>query len=403
MQLLPLVSLALAVLTLASPSRHHPVSLDIFGPQLTKHSWNSSPPEWTHLGSPPDNHSIRLRIGLKQSNIDSLIDHLYQVSDPDHTRYGQHLSKEEVENLVKPAPESVEHVENWLSAHELDIYSKECDMERSPAGDWIIINVPVRKAEKMLDTSYGIYQHKRDLTNRVVRSLSYSLPRSLHSHIDVITPTTMFGTMRAMKSTSFVQSSVSPVPASEGVEESGPSGFSVPASCNTKITPDCLARLYGTKGYVPKATKKNAIGIAGYLDEFANDADLQASILPLNLNLLININHNRQAFEKEFKPEAAGSGFTLVQLNGGGNNQSDPGVEANLDIQTTIGLTFPTPNIYYSTGGSPPFIPDDSTPTNTNEPYDKWVQGLLKQKKIPGVVSTSYDDDEQSVPPDFAA
>lgn len=206
-----------------------------------------------------------------------------------------------------------------------------------------------------------------------------------------------------MKSTSFVQTDVAPVPASEGVEENGPSGFSVPASCNTKITPDCLARLYGTKGYVPKATKKNAIGIAGYLDEFANDADLQASILPLNLNLLININHNRQAFEKEFKPEAAGSGFTLVQLNGGGNNQSDPGVEANLDIQTTIGLTFPTPNIYYSTGGSPPFIPDDSTPTNTNEPYDKWVQGLLKQKKIPGVVSTSYDDDEQSVPPDFAA
>ncbi|EEB97955.1 hypothetical protein MPER_02627, partial [Moniliophthora perniciosa FA553] len=37
---------------------------------------------------------------------------------------------------------------------------------------------------------------------------------------------------------------------------------------------------------------------------------------------------------------------------------NDPGVEANLDIQYTIAMSFPTPNTYYSTGGSPPFIPD---------------------------------------------
>lgn len=149
-------------------------------------------------------------------------------------------------------------------------------MERSPSGDWINLNVPVRLAETMLNTRYGVYQHKRELSNRVVRSLSYSLPRSLHDHIDLITPTTMFGSTRSMKTTSFIQNGISPVAAiSNGADQKGPSGFDVPASCKTMITPDCLAKLYGTRGYVPKETKRNSIGIAGYLDEFANLADLQ--------------------------------------------------------------------------------------------------------------------------------
>ena len=92
----------------------------------------------------------------------------------------------------------------------------------------------------------------------------------------------------------------------------------------------------------------------------------------------------------------------MIEFNGGQNNQSEPGVEADLDTQTTTGLTFPTPNIYFSTGGSPPFIPDDNTPTNTNEPYDKWIEGVLSLDKIPPVISTSYGDDEQTVPEDFA-
>ena len=92
----------------------------------------------------------------------------------------------------------------------------------------------------------------------------------------------------------------------------------------------------------------------------------------------------------------------MIEFNGGQNNQSDPGGEANLDVQTTAGLTFPTPNIYFSTAGSPPFIPDDTSSVNTNEPYDKWIEGVLSLDSIPPVVSTSYADDEQTVPIDFA-
>ena len=56
---------------------------------------------------------------------------------------------------------------------------------------------------------------------------------------------------------------------------------------------------------------------------------------------------------------------------GGVNNQTldEAGAEANLDTQFAFGISFPTPATFFSTGGSPPFIPDSGTPTDTNEPY----------------------------------
>lgn len=62
---------------------------------------------------------------------------------------------------------------------------------------------------------------------------------------------------------------------------------------------------------------------------------------------------------------------TSFRRKGGQNNQSSAqaGVEANLDVQFALGISFPIPGMFYSTGGRPPFIPDEHTPTNTNEPY----------------------------------
>ena len=39
------------------------------------------------------------------------------------------------------------------------------------------------------------------------------------------------------------------------------------------------------------------------------------------------------------------------------------------DTQYAFGLTYPTPGTFYTTGGSPPFIPDALETTDSNEPY----------------------------------
>lgn len=274
MKLLAFVSLALSLLAIAKPTPN----LDQFGPLVTKHAWHGHPSAWNHLGPASDSHVVRMRIGLKHSNMNAVYDHL---SDPSNWSDG-HLSKAEVQDYVQPHPESVEAVEAWLVAHGLDMHSSACAMERSPAGDWISLNIPVRTAEVMLGTQYGIYEHKDDSSHRVLRTLSYALPASLHDHVDVVSPTTYFGRIKPMSSTVFRLGPPAPVPASEvGKTYNGPAGLAVPASCNTSITPDCLAKLYGTDGYVPRSTGENKLGITGYLEQYASFSDLKVPLFSI--------------------------------------------------------------------------------------------------------------------------
>jgi tripeptidyl-peptidase I len=115
----------------------------------------SQPNGWIKHDVPvPADHRITLRIGLPQNNFAELERHLNEISDPDHWRYGDHLSKEEVETLVAPHPQSLDAVDAWLSSHGISIH----DIERSPAKDWAIVKVPVALAEVMLDTvSHSAY------------------------------------------------------------------------------------------------------------------------------------------------------------------------------------------------------------------------------------------------------
>ncbi|KAF8917410.1 subtilisin-like protein [Mucidula mucida] len=347
---------------------------------VEKHAWAEIPPGWEYHSTPSPDHVFEMRIGLKQDKIDQLISMLYEISDPSHASYGNHLSKEETDALVAPHPDSVESVETWLLHHNINA---EDATFRSSAGEWLTFPVTVAQAEAMLGAKYQVYRHTAS-SSYVVRTLSYSLPRHLHGHVDLIAPTTYFGTMRSMKATNFIQGFVD-------TDEEDPIDLNdflnplavPPASCATAITPSCLKILYNTVNYTPQAANRNTLGVAGYLDEFANRADLQT-------------------FFRTFLPAAVGANFTTVRVANGGDDQNDPGVEANLDIQYTEGMSFPTPNIYYSTGGSPPFIPDSQTPTNTNEPYLDWLNFIMAQSTVPQTFTTSYGDDEQTVPSDYA-
>ena len=183
-------------------------------------------------------------------------------------RYGDHLSKEEVDELIAPSSTTVESLEAWLAYHEIDPLSS---LSRTDAGDWVTVTIPIGKVEDMLDAKYRVYKHV-NTGETVVRTTSYSLPDILHEHISVIAPTTYFGTMRAMKSQIFKGPFSDRVPAPKSPEAGAP------ASCASEITPACLFSLYNATGYVPAATNKNVLGVAGYLDQFANYADLQVRI-----------------------------------------------------------------------------------------------------------------------------
>lgn len=131
------VPLLLSTFALASPKSVNKIKESIEPPR-----------EWINMGAAPAEHMIALQIALPQSNFDILEQHLYEVSDPSHARYGEHLSKQEVEELVAPHEDSVNAVTEWLEQHGIGAG----EVSRSAAGDWVRARVPVDLAEKMLDT-----------------------------------------------------------------------------------------------------------------------------------------------------------------------------------------------------------------------------------------------------------
>lgn len=159
-------------------------------------------------------------------------------------------------------------------------------------------------------------------------------------------------------------------------------------------TPECIRTLYGTINYKPQVPDKNGIALANYLNETNKRSDIYK-------------------FLSLFRPEAADAAntFELITIAGAPDDQgpytaaelkAGTNIEGNLDAQQILSIGWPTPLTAYSTGGSPPFIPDLNEDTNTNEPYLVFLNYILAQKSIPQVLSTSYGDDEQTVPLSYA-
>jgi tripeptidyl-peptidase-1 len=191
------------------------------------------------------------------------------------------LTKDEADKLVAPHPDSVNLVMSWLSYHGIDPITQ-IHHSSAGGGDFIFFSVPVPDAERLLNTKYNIYYHQES-NSYAVRTLGYSLPRILHDHVALVTPTTYFGNVRSMKSTYLLEPIIPDVDG--GTVSLHNTNLETPSSCQIVITPDCLRALYNTTSYVVKANGTNKLGVVGYLGEFANQADLQ--VLALDSQLLI--------------------------------------------------------------------------------------------------------------------
>jgi tripeptidyl-peptidase I len=229
-----------------------------------------------------------------------------------------------------------------------------------------------------------VYQHKDG--TRLVRTTSWSLPQSLHDHVTTIQPTTAF--LRASPK----GSSVFDVPVDMALMQAteAANATTIKGSCNfSGMTPKCLRTLYNTINYKPQCSHNNSIAFNNFLGQVSNRTDART-------------------FLQNLRPDAVDSAFAVTQISVNGGPVDDgtvgSGAEGNLDLETILGLVYPTPVTLYTTGGSPPFQPDKFTTTNSNEPYLTWLLFLRDQdiNTVPKVISTSYGDHEQTVPRSYA-
>ncbi|EMC91834.1 hypothetical protein BAUCODRAFT_306249 [Baudoinia panamericana UAMH 10762] len=356
---------------------------------------HSVPPQWKKLRKAPADHTISLRIGLTQASFSELEKRLFEVSDPANERYGQHLSAEEARNLAKPSAEALSAVHDWL--HDSDV--RPDTLTYSPSRDWITVALPVAKIEQLLNTEYHVYEN--DEGTKLVRTPEYSLPRGLHRHIDVIQPTNYFGHPKAMAQTlRVVDADIEPhldlTPPDYPWHRTKPlspySTANLSAVCDeSAVTNLCLRTLYRTVDYVPQVPELNSVAMTAYLNETANISDFHVFLSRQRKDASLNYTYNYTTIN---------GGINFQSLETTYYDQRDN--EANLDAQTIGGFIYPTDFRVYSTGGSPPYTPDISTPTNTNEPYLEWLAYMLALDSPPHTISTSYGDYEHTVPYSYA-
>ena len=230
------------------------------------------------------------------------------LTRPYGCRYGAHLSKEQVAELVAPHPDTLELVGSWLAHHEVPSSA----VSITHGGNWLTIyNVPLTQANALLGAEYQSYYHA-EMNETVIRTISYALPAALHEYVQTVAPTTYFGAPRALWQTSRLVSNGPKLPNGDRELQDASATFvpgtPVPPSCSSAITPTCLRMLYNTLTYLPRATSKNKLGVTGYLREFASQSDLTS-------------------FLTRFRGDAAPAQFSVVMVNGGINNQSQPGIE----------------------------------------------------------------------------
>lgn len=167
----------------------------------------------------------------------------------------QHLSYDEVNDLVKPTEETLDLIHEWL------INNGVSEFNYSPAKDWVNIHIDVEFAERLLDAEYYVFEHKDG--TRLSRAKSWSLPKHLHEHVDTIQPTTSF--MRAIKKQDPAVVPDAPWPFEGYVPPTDPV---LAKACSINgTTPLCFQTLYKTLGYKQKVPGKNQIGFNNFLAE----------------------------------------------------------------------------------------------------------------------------------------
>ncbi|ERF71269.1 hypothetical protein EPUS_05321 [Endocarpon pusillum Z07020] len=334
------------------------------------------PDGWIQGAAPAASTPLKLRIAVHQPRQAEFEQLVIDMSTPDHPSYGQHMKRDQMKAFLRPSKEVSEAILGWLRSEGVP----EADIEDD--GDWINFKVAVGKAESMLNTHFYYFQNK-DAGIQRIRTLQYSIPLALHGYVQMIQPTTRFGQLRPQ--VSMVMDSF------KAESEYHPSGYNA-TFCNYTVTPDCLRGLYQLDGFLADPNVGNSLGISGFLDQYAQYAELER-------------------FVNEYATYARNASFDVVSINGGLNTQNVPNSidtgEANLDMQYGIALSYNTPVTYYTTGGLGLLVPDLDQPdaaSNQNEPYLDQLQYLLSldDDKLPKVLTTSYGEDEQSVPEEYS-
>ncbi|KAK1658324.1 peptidase S8/S53 domain-containing protein [Colletotrichum godetiae] len=356
------------------------------------------PPGWK-LSRPADpNHRFSISIAADRSG--HVERALYSVSTPGHELYGKHLSREEAQALLNPDTELRDVIINWLQEH-----GNATAADIASDSHWISVQTTVKKANSLLDADFGWFRNV-DSGKEVLRTLKYSLPLELKSKISLITPSTRFCSHPMMhQGPALAGPLAGDAPNDElrkvkrtltglnpkllytaQVDRITPpaSQAQVDPTCNRTITPNCIRALYNVPSKM-NVSAARGLGIYASQNQVAKFDDFAL-------------------FAKNVDQPSTGVKFSFLSINNGTTDQGQnkfSNAELNFDVQYTASLSNPVPNIVTAVAGDGPIkLELGGQPGDTTEPWLIWLDAMLKlpDDKLPHTITTSFGENEQSLP-----
>jgi tripeptidyl-peptidase-1 len=252
---------------------------------------------------------------------------LRSLSDPESNTYGQWLTAREVDELLSPPEEAVHSVVQWLIDSGIAMAGISRDFGH------VIFEANVSQANSLLKTD--LLEFGNDEIPWVMAD-TYYLPRSISDMVDFVTPAEPSSYRRSVSgqrpAAAYVTGSmVRPKSRGAALLSNGQSNSSaLPVNCHDWTTPDCLRHLYG----FPKLNPAEPVHPNSSFGVFLPS---MATWIPADLD----------AFFSRFQPEIVGRRPEVLEINGGYRLTTNLSwlfnLEANLDHEYTMALTYPHP------------------------------------------------------------
>jgi tripeptidyl-peptidase-1 len=285
------------------------------------------PSGWVKIGRPAADEKIQLIIAVRQQNTDKLNSIFHQVSDPEHPNYGKHLTIDEITSIVAPADETREAVLSWLKLHGVTPYFENRNK------DFFFVKAHYSVVEKMLDVEFNTYHHAQRNYTVTRTTQEYNIPVFVQNHIDFIVGQNGFPTLHSIRRNN------------------------AQSAAQVTVTPSVLRQRYNVSAVGRNSKNKQAV--AEFQEQYLSPSDLSS-------------------FCRQYVPQNPSCTVAKVV---GSNDNSDPGVEAMLDIEYIMGVAPNVPTWFYSTP-SLDFFSD----------LTSWIVQILDDSDAPWVHSVSYGD-----------
>ena len=248
-------------------------------------------------------------VGLKRSNTAKLSQLVAEVSDPKGASYLNYPSYEALGDMVRPQAEHTAAVKAWVAKHGASIVSEH------PHGDYLTLQATAAQLEEMSNGKFTTYVHAASgmKVHRITGGVR--VPEAVAEAVDTFS--------------GFDGFPLEPKPVKEQMAR-GQMEAPVPTPApSCPLTPSTLRSTYNTT-HVPKSGKTNIQAIASFTNEYVNDEGLAT-------------------FCKKYDPVSAPCS---IQKFIGGNNQSESGIEAMLDVEYVVTMSQNAATWVYSYPGS---------------------------------------------------